>query len=166
MPRYVRITEAPDLTVKRPCYVYESRVDCPLYSEYPEFGDDIKVVTCQLTTNVNESQLWCPDCGECNIWTALFKSFQGQGTNFATIWQDTDTLNLTTGRVETDEKKMAIHLRERSEIDGERLGMKVDYQIVDPTDKDALGVTDEGLDATHDHQVRTGQKDSRGRFVW
>lgn len=162
MADYIRQLPNPDLTSHRPQYVYESRVLCPLYTD----DLDDQHVTCALTSNTNESQLWCPECGECSMWTPLHKSFQAQGTNFATVWQDTDTPNLTTGRVETDPKKFATYLRDKAEQDSERLGMVVDYQPVDHTDKDALGVTDEGMDATHDHRVRTGQKDSRGRIIW
>lgn len=165
MTRYIRTIPNDDLTVKRPSYVYEGRVDCPIYSEYPD-GNEIKSVTCSLTSNTNESQLWCPECGECNLWTPLHKSFQGQGVSFATVWQDTDIPNLTTGRVETDPRKFATYLRDRADQESERLGMTVDFQPVDHTDHDVLGVTEEGMDATHDAAVRSGQKDSRGRFVW
>ncbi len=164
MPDYLRVIPNPDLTFHAPQHVYECKLEagCPIYSRA---ATDQRVI-CQLTSNTNESQLWCEACGEQGEWTPLRKSFQAQGTFFAQVWQDTDTPNLTTGRVETDQRKMATYLRDRSDQESERLGMKVDMQIVDPTDRDALGVTDEGLDATHDHAVRTGQKDSRGRFVW
>jgi hypothetical protein len=158
---YVRQVEDPHLTTKRPQHVYESTVPCPIYGDACD-----RSVTCQFTTNVNESVIWCSECSEQHEWTQLKKCFQAMGTNFATVWQDTDTPNLTTGRVETDPKKFARHLREQSEIMGERLNMKVDYQPVDMTDKDALGITDEGMDSTHDVAVREGRKDSRGRFVF
>lgn len=163
VPVYVRARDADNLSFRRPQYVYEAR--CPVWSDTARA--DSGMVICQLTSNVNESILWCDDdCRDMQEWTQLRKSFQSQGVSMATVWQDTDTPNLTTGRVETDPRKFATYLRERAEIDSERLGMVVDYQPVDPTDRDALGITDEGLDATHDHQVATGQKDSRGRFVF
>lgn len=159
IPVYVRARDVDDLTHHRPQYVYEGK--CPVHST-PD-----REVFCQLTSNVNESIIWCDDdCREMQEWTQLRKSFQSQGTAFATVWQDTDTVNLTTGRVETDARKFAQHLRDRSAQESERLGMTVDFQPVDPTDRDALGVTDEGLDATHDRAVADGRKDSRGRFVW
>lgn len=180
---YVRIRSADDLTVHRPQYVYEGV--CPVHSIKDRYGAchhgpdcsgtgpdcgpgeyEVRVI-CQLTSNVNESIIWCDDdCREMQEWTQLRKSFQGQGVRYATVWHDTDTPNLTTGRVETDPRKFATHLREQSEIMGERLGQVVEYEPVDMTDRDALGVTDEGMDATHDAQVRAGVKDSRGRFVW
>lgn len=161
---YVRPFDARDLNMKRPQYAYEGR--CPVNSSAPDDDDQFTVI-CQLTSNVNESTIWCDnDCALLHNAAQLRKSFQAQGTAFATVWQDTDTINMTTGRVETDARKMQQYLDQRSDEESERLGMKVDFQMVDPTDRDALGLTDEGLDATHDHQVRTGQKDSRGRFVW
>lgn len=158
---YVRPRDADDLTTKRPQYVYEA--ECPVHTDHATGTQ----VVCQLTSNVNESIIWCDDdCRESQEWTQLRKSFQSMGTAFATVWQDTDTPNLTTGRVETDARKMQHYLNQRAEEEGERLGMTLDYQIVDPTDHDALGITDEGIDATHDRAVKDGRKDSRGRFVW
>ncbi len=164
-PVYVRRTQSPNLTTKRPQHVYEtdlrtSPAGCPIYSDLE------KKVICQLTTNVNESMLWCQDCSAAREYTQLKKSYQSQGISMATVWHDTGEINLTTGRVESDPRKFATHLRDQSEIASERLGMPVDYQPVDMTDKDALGVTDEGMDATHDQAVRDGRKDSRGRFVF
>lgn len=164
-PVYVRELHNPHLSHRAPQHVYEtdlrtSPAGCPIYS------DSTHKVICQLTTNTRETSLWCDECRNAREWTQLKKSYADMGINAATVWHDTDIPNLTTGRVETDPKKFAAHLREQSEIMGERLNMKVDYQPVDMTDKDSLGVTDEGLDATHDAAVKSGRKDSRGRFVF
>ncbi len=166
VPVFVRRIDDHRLTTRRPQHVYEldlrlTPAGCPIYST-----PTAKVI-CQLTTNVRETTLWCPDdCKAESAWVQMRKAWQDMGVNAATVWHDTGQVNMTTGRVETDARKFAAHLREQSEIMGERLGMKVDYQPVDMTDKDSLGVTDEGLDATHDAAVREGRKDSRGRFVW
>ncbi len=165
VPVYVRRTEAPGTTIRRPQHVYETDLrttpgGCPVHS------DLTRKVICQVVSNVRESFLWCDDCRGAHEYTQLRKSYQEQGVAMASVWQDTDTINLSTGRVETDRKKFAAHLRHQSEIMGERLGMKVDYQPCDMTDKASLGVTDEGMDATHNVAVREGRKDSRGRFVW
>jgi hypothetical protein len=165
VPVYVRQVNAPDLTHHRPQHVYETDLrltpgGCPIYSSHD------KKVICQLTTNTRESFIWCRECGQERHYTQLKKSYAAMGIATFQVWQDTDQINLSTGRVETDPRKFREHLHVQSEIASERLGMKVDYQPVDMTDRDALGVTDEGLDATHDAQVKSGQKDSRGRFVW
>lgn len=166
VPVYVRRISAPDLSHRRPQHVYEIDLrltpgGCPVYS------DPTRKVICQLTTNTRETTLWCPDdCKSSHEWVQMKKAYAEMGTSFATVWQDTDIPNLSTGRVETDPKKFRQHLAQKSEEMAERLGMAVDYQPVDMTDKDALGVTDEGLDATHDAAVREGRKDSRGRFVF
>lgn len=156
-PVYVRARDADDLTTRHPQFVYEA--SCPVYSSPDN-------VVCQLTTNTNESIIWCDECGADGRWTQLRKSFASMGTRFARVWHDTDTPNLTTGRVETDARKFARHLADESKRMEDRLGQRVDFQPVDPTDRDALGVTDEGMDATHDQAVRDGRKDSRGRFVF
>lgn len=163
---YIRTIPSPHLTHKRPQHVYEtdlrtSPAGCPVHSSLTA-----KVI-CQLTTNVNETSLWCrDDCRDAHEWTQLRKSYQAMNIATFQVWQDTDQINLATGRVETDPRKFREHLHVASEEASERLGMKVDYQPVDMTDRDALGVTDEGMDATHDAAVREGRKDSRGRFVW
>ena len=164
-PVYVRKVDAPGTTTKRPQHVHETDLStspngCPIWS------DPSHKVVCQVTSNTNETYLWCDECRDAHEYTHLKKSYQEMGTNFFQVWQSTGVPNLTTGRVESDPKKFAAHLRMKSDEMAERLGMPVDYQPIDMTDKEALGVTDEGMDATHDHQVRTGQKDSRGRFVW
>ncbi len=167
-PVYVRRTVDPRLTTRRPQFVYETDLRTSP-SGCPIFSDLTRKVICQLTTNTNETSLWCADeegCKSAHEWVQLKKSYADMHISTATVWQDTGIPNLTTGRVESDARKFATHLREQSEIMGERLGMAVDYQPVDMTDRDALGVTDEGLDATHDAAVREGRKDSRGRFVF
>lgn len=160
IPVYIRTLPNPDLTFHRPQHVYEATDQCPI------FASPAERVICQLTSNTNESGIWCEECGERNLWTRLLKSFQSQGTNFARVWHDTDTPNLATGQVESDPRKFREHLHVASEQMAERLNMPVDYQPCDMTDKDALGVTDEGMDATHNQAVKDGRRDSRGRFVW
>lgn len=160
---YVRPFSARDLTHHHPQYVYEGQ--CPVNSD-PDDPDSPFVVICQLTSNTNEAGLWCTD--ECTQLDPehvplLRKSYQSQGTRFAAVWQDCDRLNLTTGRVETDPRKFARHLADKSKEMEDRLGMPVDFQPCDPSD---TYVSDEGLDATHDRAVQEGRKDSRGRFVW
>lgn len=152
---YIRLQDT-DYTVHRPQYVYEGY--CPVHS------DAVHRVICQRTSNTNESLLWCDDdCREMQEWTQLRKTFQGMGVRMATVWQDVGVPNLATGQVESDPKKFAEHLHVASREAEERLGMPVDYQPTDPGD---TYHSDEGLDATHDQQVRDGTKDSRGRFVW
>lgn len=165
VPVYVRRVEDPRLTTRRPQHVYEtdlrtSPTGCPIY------GQVDKRVVCQLTTNTNESIIWCAECAVAHEYTQMHKAFAEMGISHATVWHDTGVPNLTTGRVESDPRKFAVHLREQGERMGERLGMATDYQPADLTDRDALGVTDEGMDATHDRAVKDGRKDSRGRFVF
>lgn len=168
VPVYVRQIDAPGLTIRARQYVYETNLSttpggCPIYSS----TNPPRKVVCQVTSNVNESGIWCAECGtEASIYTRLKKAYASMATRFSKVWHDTGIPNMTTGRVESDPRKFAAHLREQSEIMGERLGMKVDYQPVDLTDKEALGVTDEGMDATHDRAVAEGRKDSRGRFIF
>lgn len=165
VPVYVRRTQDPRLTVKRPQHVYETDLrtspgGCPIYSTLD------KKVVCQLTTNTNETMLWCQECASAHEYVQLKKAYQEQGVSFPRVWQDIGIPNPTTGQVESDPRKFREHLHVASEQMAERLGMKVDYQPVDLTDRDALGVTDEGMDATHDQAVKDGRKDSRGRFVF
>lgn len=173
IPVYVRQVDAPGLTIRRRQYVYETDLSttpggCPIYSSIGSSpADPPRKVICQITSNINESGIWCAECGgEASSYTRLKKAYASMATRFSRVWHDTGIPNMTTGRVESDPRKFAAHLREKSEEMGERLGIKVDYQPVDLTDKDALGVTDEGMDATHDRAVAEGRKDSRGRFLF
>lgn len=168
----IRASTDPPLTHHRPTHIYESRAPCPIYASYDGNPADIR---CQLHTNIRESQLSCDECvlyGDATVEPLiLHRSYTAAPFSFPKVWQDTDTPNLTTGRVETDPRKFAIHLADESKRMEDRLNarggnQKVDYQPVDPTDTTALGVTDEGLDATHNHRVASGQRDSKGRFVW
>lgn len=161
----VRVRDHENLSRHHPQYVYESRVPCPVYAGWEGQPADIR---CQVNSNIREAGIWCDECAEAEVESPcyLLRSYTAAPFSFPQVWQDTDQINMTTGRVETDPKKFKQHLADKSKEMEDRLGQRVDYQPVDPTDKAALGVTDEGLDATHDHQVRTGQKDSRGRFVW
>lgn len=158
----VRVREHADTSHHHPIYVYESRVPCPIYASFDGNPADIR---CQVVSNIRESGIWCDECGEAETPDPclLMRSFTAAPFTPATVWHDTDTPNMTTGRVESDPKKFARHLAEQSEIMAERLGMPVDYQPCDPAD---TYVSDEGLDATHDRAVSEGRKDSRGRFVW
>lgn len=57
--------------------------------------------------------------------------------------------NATTNSPISDGKKFDEEMRRQSDIQSERIGMAVQYERVDPTDKAALGVTDEGIDSSN-----------------
>lgn len=58
--------------------------------------------------------------------------------------------NSTTGTIVSDPRQFQQDLNRKAESVEEQTGLKVTYAPVDLHDKTALGVTDEGLDATYD----------------
>lgn len=56
--------------------------------------------------------------------------------------------NPTVGMPISDEKQFARELRRKGDQYTERTGIETNYQPIDTRDKEALGVTDAGLDAT------------------
>lgn len=74
--------------------------------------------------------------------------------------------SLTTGNWTTDRRQLSRDLRDGGDKQTQRLGMDHNYIEVDPSDKAAIGITDEGMDATHDHHVKIGAKESKGNYVF
>lgn len=73
---------------------------------------------------------------------------------------------MTTGQWVSDRKQFREQLHVAGEESTEREGYQQNFIEVDPSDRDALGLTDEGLDSTHDRHVQLGWKESKGRFVF
>lgn len=76
------------------------------------------------------------------------------GCNFVRVWgfqytpAMTEHYNPTTGSVVRTKSQFKDGLKQASERETARTGIPHNYVEVDPTDHKALGVTDEGLDAT------------------
>lgn len=164
VPVYVRQYDHPDLTHLHPQQVHESMTPCPVYTRG---GPDPRRVICQQISNINETTLFCTDdCRSTGAWTQMKKSYQSMGTSFGRVWHNPGTPHLATGKPVSGMKDLKEQLHVASEEMGERLGMAVNYEPVDLSEKEALGVTEEGMDSTHDMAVKQGRKDSRGRFVF
>lgn len=69
--------------------------------------------------------------------------------------------NPTTGRVEHSMRSIKERLKVASDEATERTGIVHDYQPVDLRDKTALGVTEEGLDATYRRLRDEGRTESK-----
>ncbi len=65
--------------------------------------------------------------------------------------------NVSVGAEVSDAGRYRELLRKRSDEASERLGMTVNYQPIDPTEKEALGVDDTGMDETYAERRATGQ---------
>lgn len=97
-----------------------------------------------------------PFCDECmspmrRIWSFSFKRPMA------------DHYNPSVGSYVRSEQDFTDKLKAMSDEATERTGIPHNYVPVDPTDRKALGVTDEGLDATYDAEVRAGKRDVK---VW
>lgn len=69
--------------------------------------------------------------------------------------------NLGTGRWETSMRSIEEHYKKASEEATERTGIPHNFKPVDLRDKEALGVTDEGLDATARAKRESGETSGR-----
>lgn len=70
-----------------------------------------------------------------------------------------ETFNQTTGTFTSSERQFKDQLKVQSEMDSMRHGYDINYQPVDLHDKEALGVTDEGLDETYRQRYDSGRAD-------
>ena len=76
--------------------------------------------------------------------------------------------NSSTGQYVNTRRELDEQNRIASAQRTERLGLETNFVAHDIRDLDpaSMGVTDEGMDTTHDAQVAAGVKESKGRFVF
>lgn len=67
-------------------------------------------------------------------------------------------LNSTTGQVVRSERQFRDQLKRQSEAETVRTGIEHNYVPVDVQDRQTLGVTAEGLDATYNRRRKLGMK--------
>lgn len=128
---------------------------------------DFKCIECGLycESHVNESQIWnCPRCWILDERPSPLRKVIRRSPTINRVWHGHH--DLTTGHYVSDRKQFRELLHVQSEIDTERLGFQQNYIEVDMSDHKHLGITEQGLDSTHDRHVQLGWKESRGRFVF
>lgn len=136
----------------------------PVANNAPKY--DYKCRLCGFTdeSHIRESLIWsCPYCSEPGEPVPLYRSYSA-APNMPRVWHG--HMCNTTGQWITDRKQFREALHVASEEATQRLGMEHRFIEVDPSDRDSLGVTDQGLDATHDAHVKLGIKQSKGQFVF
>ena len=76
--------------------------------------------------------------------------------------------NLSTGQYVNTKRELDEQNRIASAERTQRLGLDTNFVAHDVRDLDAasMGVTEEGMNTTHDAQVAAGVKESKGKFVW
>lgn len=135
---------------------------------------DYRCIGCGLLaeSHTREAQIWhCPRC------SYMVESGRDDGERLVPLRRTYATSpsiwrvwhghhNITTGQWVSDRKQIREQLHIASEEVSERMNLEHRFIEVDANDKDHLGVTDEGLDATHDRHVELGWKESKGRFVF
>lgn len=119
-------------------------------------------MNCRVELEVNESRVWCPNASEQGFHCQMRKDFGS--IQFSRPWPE--HFNIAAGQVIRTEHQLKENFKKKSDEMSERMNFDVDYQIVDRSDTKHLGVTEEGLDSTHDARVASGQKESRGKFVF
>lgn len=100
----------------------------------------------------------CPDCGAFG-----FKPFYGS-VRFGAVMQS--HFNVTTNTMISDPRQFDRELKRKAQVQHESTGIPHSYEQVDLHDREALGVTDEGLQATHDRAVAEGRKEPTRTRVW
>lgn len=113
----------------------------------------------------------CRECGtilhsnsrteqQCNCGGSLKRKY---GFSFKRPMQE--HYNPTVGKVISSDRQFTRELKIASEQATERTGIKHSFVPVDISDKEALGVTDTGLQATHDKEVAEGKREPTRRLV-
>lgn len=118
-------------------------------------------MNCCVELPVNESRIWCPNASEQGFYCQMKKDFGS--IQFVRPMQE--HYNVAAGKVIRTEHQLKEAFKESSARESERLGFEVDFQPVSYNEP-ALNVTDDGLDSTHNHMVKSGQKESKGKFVF
>lgn len=128
---------------------------------------DFECISCALAceSHINETTIWrCPRCYHTLGESIPLRKTYRTSPSIPRVWHGHQSL--TTGQWVSDRKQIKEQLHVASEERSERLQLAHNFIEVDMNDKDTLGITDEGLDATHDQHVRLGWKESKGRFVF
>lgn len=76
-----------------------------------------------------------------------------------------DHFNTSLGKHVNNEREYRDGLKEASERASARAGHEMNFSPVDMRDKAALGVTDEGMDATRRREVKEGKRDVVKHFT-
>lgn len=76
--------------------------------------------------------------------------------------------NLSTGQYVNTKRQLDEQNKIASAERTQRLGLETNFVAHDVRDLDAasMGVTEDGMNTTHDAQVAAGVKESKGKFVW
>lgn len=138
-----------------PTYEYKSIPPCPHYTDGRH---------CLLTSPLRETTLWCEfeECHDTQTWTQMKRVYTS--VQFGRVMHE--HMNVAVGKPISDMRQFKDELARSSDRESERMGFTVNYQPADLTDDKALKVNEDGMDATHDEKVRTGERESKGRFVW
>lgn len=114
----------------------------------------LETPTCRMRTNLTDTYGSCTlVCG--GILKRVF--------NFNLKHSMPEHFNHSVGKHVTNESKLRDEFKRLSDAATERTGIPHNYVPVDPMDKETLGVTDEGLDATHDAMVKRGEKEETSK---
>lgn len=108
----------------------------------------------QLQMSIGEYSLWSQfECVECYCGTTMVRVF-----SFNQKPMMPEHLNSTTGQVVRSERDFRDQLKRQSEAETVRTGIEHNYVPVDVQDRQTLGVTAEGLDATYNRRRKLGMK--------
>jgi hypothetical protein len=133
---------------------------------------DFKCDRCGLfcESHSNEITIWhCPRCSRYSTvnkppeFVPLRKVIRSC-PSISRVWHGHP--DMSTGKWITGRKQLKEELHVASEEVSERLNLEHRFVMADMSDHKTLGITDEGLDSTHDAHVKMGFKSSKGQFVF
>ena len=127
-----------------------------------ELASNPSCMNCRVELPINESRVWCPNASEQGFHCQMRKDFGS--IQFTRPWPE--HYNVACGQVIRTEHQMKEVFKAKSDEMSERMNFDVNYQVADMSDTKTLGVNEKGLDSTHDARVASGQKESRGKFVF
>jgi hypothetical protein len=150
-------------------YLEQLDIEVPRAANQPHFTYG-RGSNCDHTIDlpIREQTVWCPLCRlEDRELSQLRRVFHSPSVRAVMH----EHHNLTTGQVESDHRKFATHLSDAAKRHEDRLGFPAKYEPTHPVElrreMERMGKdTELGLPATHDRQIATGEKESKGKFVY
>lgn len=129
---------------------------------------DYRCVRCHyvMESEIRESLIWsCPVCVEdphleYDVRHQPMKRYYSVAPNMARVWNG-DVYNVATGDYPTDYKKWRNTLADNGKRRTDRTGILHSYAEADHSDVKTLGVTEEGMDATHRRHRELGWTEAK-----
>lgn len=126
-----------------------------------DYTEELFLTIEQYTANPGDGFGVCGNHPQC--WGTMKRTYDAVSMPAAHIVQAHYSIAL--GKEVLGKRDLTEQYHAHSMRESERHQFPVNFQPVDPHDKETLGVTDEGLGVTHDAHVKSGRIAPTGRTV-